>query len=540
MLALLVRIDAGAQPRFDETLEVRLLEIDARVVDRDGKPVHGLGIADFVLFEDGRRIDIESVYEVSSTPVAAAPSETRAASQASAPAATRAKPRTIVFFLDQLPLNAGEREELFRDLAEFARTALRDGDLVAVFGWALEARTIIPLTRDRERVIETFDAMSTDLDALPATAFIERAAFVEAMAAAIEDTGDAGAGWNFNVEEERRQATGICAEEVLAESRRKSAALKSIVSALKGDRTAALVYVSNRMPENTEVYCRNLGSRSVGAAPGHALYSTTTLLTDLGRTANAAGVTLYSLRPHVPKTMNDASESGLPGPGTGAMRDSVFIANELSSLGMLADATGGLVGYSPKEIKVALATIESDLDSYYSIAWRSASDGRDRVRKIRIETRDDTLTVRARRTLVDKSDLTRAKDTLVANLHGVTNTGDFAVSVRTTGETAKRKRRMVQTEVRFRPESLTFVERGERRFATFRVLIVSSDELGGLSEWTETTHELIEPEDLVKPVSIEFELEMKPEGTMTAIGILDETTGIAGFTVLDTRVDAER
>lgn len=537
--SLVLATEAGAQPRFDETIEVRLLEIDARVVDRDGKPVHGLGLDDFVLFEDGRRIDIESVYEVRSSPaVIAAADDATEATPAPAPV-TRTKPRTIVFFLDQLPLNSSERKEMFRDLAEFARTALREGDMTAVFGWALEARTIVPLTRNHRTVIEMFDAMAGDIDSLPGTVLLsQKAALVESTAAAIAE-GGSSAGWDFNVEEERLRFTTFCPEEVLAEMRRKSAALKTIVSALQGDRTAALVYVSNRMPENTEVYCRNLGSRSSGARQVDNHWSTTSLLRDLGRTANAAGVTLYSLRPHVPKTMNDASESGSPGVGNAAVRDSVYIANELLSLGTLADVTGGVVGYSPKEIKVALATIESDLDSYYSIAYRSTSDGRDRERKIRIETKDKTLNVRARQTLVDKSDLTRAKDTLVGNLYGVEDSGDFQVSMRAIGETATRKLRKVLTEVRFRPESLTFVERGNRRVATYRVMILSSDESGGLSKWTEETRDLVEPEDKAKPLALEFELEMRPEGTMTAIGIFDETTGIAGFAVLDTRVSGK-
>ena len=98
---------------------------------------------------------------------------------------------------------------------------------------------------------------------------------------------------------------------------------------------------------------------------------------------------------------------------------------------------------------------------------------------------------------------------------------------------------MVHTDVRFRPESLTFVEHGNQRVATYRVMIVSSDALGALSEWTEGTRKLVEPEDKRTPVSIEFDLEMMPEGTMTAIGIFDEATGVAGFTVLDTRAAAE-
>lgn len=102
----------AAQPRFEETLEVRLLEIDARVVDRDGNPVYGLSAADFVLFEDGRTIDIESVYEVRTTPMASASRVPGDEPAVGPPPVAKVKPRTIVFFLDQL--HAGERADLFR------------------------------------------------------------------------------------------------------------------------------------------------------------------------------------------------------------------------------------------------------------------------------------------------------------------------------------------------------------------------------------------------------------------------------------------
>ena len=59
---------------FREEARVERVVIDAHVTDDDGEPIRDLGIADFVLKVDGRRVPIESVEWVSAgTPEAAAP-----------------------------------------------------------------------------------------------------------------------------------------------------------------------------------------------------------------------------------------------------------------------------------------------------------------------------------------------------------------------------------------------------------------------------------------------------------------------------------
>ena len=51
VLSSLIALSAPAQQR--ETIEVRLIEVDAVVSDRGGNPVHGLTAEDFELFENG-------------------------------------------------------------------------------------------------------------------------------------------------------------------------------------------------------------------------------------------------------------------------------------------------------------------------------------------------------------------------------------------------------------------------------------------------------------------------------------------------------
>ncbi|HVE65410.1 MAG TPA: hypothetical protein VNC59_02435, partial [Thermoanaerobaculia bacterium] len=62
---------AGA---FREEARVERVVIDAHVTDNDGEPIRDLGVADFALKVDGKRVPVESVEWVAAgTPEAAAP-----------------------------------------------------------------------------------------------------------------------------------------------------------------------------------------------------------------------------------------------------------------------------------------------------------------------------------------------------------------------------------------------------------------------------------------------------------------------------------
>src|SRR5262245_57265136 len=69
---LLLAGSAGAQkPEVQPSID--LVSLDISVVDGKGKPVTGLSLEDFVVKEDGRRVDIETFEEVK--PVPASPGD---------------------------------------------------------------------------------------------------------------------------------------------------------------------------------------------------------------------------------------------------------------------------------------------------------------------------------------------------------------------------------------------------------------------------------------------------------------------------------
>jgi len=68
-LILLFPLTLTAQSPVEERMEVRLVELDVRVLDLAGKPVTGLTADDFTIRDNGRKREIDSIEEITATEV---------------------------------------------------------------------------------------------------------------------------------------------------------------------------------------------------------------------------------------------------------------------------------------------------------------------------------------------------------------------------------------------------------------------------------------------------------------------------------------
>src|SRR5687768_16402593 len=101
-LAFLFPVFAAAQT-FDEVLELHLMEVEAVVVDRAGKPVEGLTPADFEVLIDGKAIEVTNFY-------AGRPRERRAEAEKNPGPATESP---LIVVIDDVHLTqAGRRRAL--------------------------------------------------------------------------------------------------------------------------------------------------------------------------------------------------------------------------------------------------------------------------------------------------------------------------------------------------------------------------------------------------------------------------------------------
>ena len=518
---------AAQQPPASETIEVRLLEVDVVVTDRDGKPVHGLTAADFELIESGEPQPITNLSEYSVAPEAPGTAPT---------AAGRPEPRTLILLLDPLPLRGTPRNQLFENLRSLATRLLREGDRAQIYAWT--GSRFYPLlepTSDRAKVLATLTQFEQLRKATETGKSIERIeAYLRESASARHVPFDPS-----QLEAERR----FIAEEDLAVMRRKTASMQRMVSSLTTRNSRPIVvYVSDQ-------FSRIAGKRAfIGAradyglpSPDEEAYDTTDMIAAIVKSANANGIAFYALRPRLPITVADFDNTGemesfIPkqGSGTDAAAVQLLILNETEALGQLAEQTGGKLTMGPKGVEDGVEQIVADLTNYYSLGWRARSDGMDRERRIRVRAKNPDYRVRTRDALVEKSDETRAKDLLVARLFEEEgeNDLDFELSV---GEAKPvgRGRWKFLVVLTFDPEQFQFRDEGvgheRRRVGRFSILSVAGGDI------SETTGISRDSRQFVGGSLPRFTFEVLADNAQRslAIGLYDEIGGAVGVRRLD-------
>src|SRR5438046_1960828 len=116
--AFLLAVAANAQlSRTTESIDVNVIEIDAVVLDAQGKPVTGLTRSDFELRVGGRKRPISNFFEVNRVPRAVRQPEE----------AALARRDYLVLFIDDLHLNQHEKKRALDALRKFVSRDVHAG-----------------------------------------------------------------------------------------------------------------------------------------------------------------------------------------------------------------------------------------------------------------------------------------------------------------------------------------------------------------------------------------------------------------------------
>lgn len=157
-LAFLLVPSLAAQQaaRFVEHIEVRVVNVDVVVTDRDGNPIRDLGQDDFTLFEDGEPVEITNFARIVEGRLELEPEDApgEAAPSVPAPVAERS-PVTWAVYLDQTNLSPGRRNHAIRELRKFLEAAVAKGDRGIVGSYdGATFRIQQRLTQDAEALVE--------------------------------------------------------------------------------------------------------------------------------------------------------------------------------------------------------------------------------------------------------------------------------------------------------------------------------------------------------------------------------------------------
>lgn len=391
VLLLAVPLAAAAQEpvpeAFDETIDVRVVNVEAVVTGEDGKPVRGLGPADFRLLVDGQEVAIDYFAEVADGLTASPPAAEAAVEGPVSPMEPASRVgRSYLVFIDESFAVASLRDKVLERLAadlwmlgpddQMAVLAF-DGEHIDILspwsaddmdlGLALEVARRRPtrgnqlLAAERSRLADLDFAM----EAVTGSALGSRAKGDQEQLpkAATSRSHRAGLAYNeMEIETMLREPMLNRANpEALSQLGRTAAAM---AGALRGFET----------PPGRKVMLLLSGGWSLQVAPG--------LFGPVVEAANRLGYTLYPV---------DVAQGD---------------AQILRGLDLLASTTGGTVANSVRES--VLSTVAADSGTYYWLGFTPAWKGDDRGHTLEVEVRRPGLKARSRRGFSDVSQRTEA------------------------------------------------------------------------------------------------------------------------------------
>ncbi len=344
---------------------VDLVEVDAVVTDRSGKPIKGLKQEQFGVAEDGKdqkvaTFDYYDVEKIETAEAADTAPVTIPIGGASMPDEVRQQlrdRRLIVLFFDLTSLQSQDLTRSTAAAKKFLQTQMTSADLVGVVAFGTQLRVIADFTNDRDLLNQAVDALlpgkESQLSALAAAASFggEDTVTEDTDAAFTADDTE------FNVFNTDRKLQAI---ESMSDLLRDIPGKKSVIQFTSGitqtgeDNRSQLLATTNAANRaNVAVYTvdsRGLmaeipgGDPSVGAASGTSMFS---------------GASVF----HQTDSREDSRET----------------------LATLATDTGGKSFFDLGDLGQAFQAVQSDNAGYYLLGYYSTNAARDgRWRTIRV------------------------------------------------------------------------------------------------------------------------------------------------------------
>ncbi len=458
---------------FRESIEVRLLNLEAVVTDKDGQRIAGLQAGDFKLLIDGEAVPIEFFTEVRDGKVID--------SQQAVPALADADTASTSFlvFVDEFFPMHNDKKRVLKAVAERARN-MQPGDRAAVVAW--DGKNLVTLSgwssspQDVAQAVEA--AMERPSGGLHRRA--ERDQWIgrrPAAATAARTPGRPARGGAYDPRYRLGPQEEIYADRLVAQL---STAVGAVSAAMRGIETPpgrkALVLLSGGWPWDPAQWVAEDHRRMVSDPKyprGAALYGA------LSDTANLLGYTIYGVDvPGLQSTGGvDASQRRAR---PRAASNEFFQEGEIhNSLYFLADETGGRALINGQRV-TAFEEVAGDVRSYYWLGF-SPAWGRDGERyEITIEVSDPELTVRSRNGYPDLTPQSQTRLAVQSSLLFGEAGGSDALQV-AVGEPEKAKRGKLEVPIRIQvaASEVQAVERDGQWVMELDLALAAMDEGGG-------------------------------------------------------------
>ncbi|MCG6949883.1 MAG: VWA domain-containing protein [Acidobacteria bacterium] len=545
---------------FVDEIELTIANLIVYVTDKKGRAITDLTKDDFLVYQDGDRKQISNFKLYTNEIVRGELEEPLEAPLATpTPAAVDVdtagpQPVHLVLYIDNENLEPLDRNRVLSQAREFVRTSLHPPAQMMVVAYQRSFEVLQEFTSDPDEVLRAMRQVRRYTGGRSERES-SRQDIVEKIARIQDESRSAGGSAAGQIAGEYVEAYNMIQNYAQESSNNLQFTLDSLrqiftsLSGLPGKK--GVIYVSNGLPMTPGMdlfYELSNAADDTSVLTRMYEYDKSRLYRQLAATANAQGVTLYTI------DAAGLSVGGLGSANYATARDprsiSVSRSNYTDSLRLLADETGGIAIINTNDVGPKLELINQDMYTYYSIGYPLQASGQDKVHKVKVELRDDPAfkgyEVRYRSRFVEKSLETKVQDAVVSSLVFQVDDNPMEIEVETGNPTpASGNRWLLPAHISFPISSVALLPEGEDLVARVVIFIAARDTDGKQSDLVRQMHEVRVPADRYEeaknqPWGIDTQLLMEPGRYRISVALLDPLTRQDSYETVSAAVNPKK
>ncbi|HEX8170604.1 MAG TPA: VWA domain-containing protein [Thermoanaerobaculia bacterium] len=530
---------AASAQQVTESLEVRVLEVEVVVLDRNDKPVRGLRREDFDVRIDGKAAEVTNFFAVE---------RGEAVDEGGGAAPYLAKPERIpshlIVFFDDLHLRQAGRKRALDALKHYIEKNADGSVVVTIIAWNGMSRSTLRPTAKREELLAQLEQLQRQ-PARMGRLDSERRHVMQQVDQFIA---------NPPPHDPALVAMGLMrdvlsfAQSQVHEVETTLDALKQIIaisSGLPGRKT--LLYVSEALPQQpgaevleyaVRVFTRNPVDGfniedAPGGRPGDLMQlDLTRAFSNIAKVAQSARVIFSAIDP--------GGARGAEGTGVefaaGAERlDAMFIReNVTAGSRAIAEESGGRFIENENDLDRAISVLTDPVSTYYSLGVRPGAGRAELSRvSVRVRGRDDVRVLTPRRRAL-RSGAEVVASAIRARLYSRNEENPLDARVSIEAPWPEGERCVATATVKVPTTKLTMVPSGETRKGDVSIHAMALDDLG--REWNlkSARHSVESAHTAV--ASFAFTIGFQPRRYVVSFAIVDEASGTTSY--LQTEADA--
>jgi len=517
------RLAAQQEGNVRDTVNVRVMDIDVIVTDREGHPIPDLSRDDFRIRVDKKPVDIEYFAAVRDGAVREPDLRTLSPDLVVNPEEKGKEsrvPRHFLLLVDEASLTPARRRKALEALRELV-LRMETTDEAMIIAERSRPVSLTDWTSRREAMLDALDRISKT-----AVAGLRRS---ERERQAIQEIGMVFRG-------AREERARMYEEEVYEETKK-----------TLRDMTSTLALLADKPGKKILV----LVSEGFELQPGAALLDSV-----LGRGASALSFR-RDVAPELKRFIDRANAlettiftvdaRGLPGSVVDAGNEPSLFSTSLTArqdlqagLAEMAEETGGEAILQTNDLGGALSAIYRDASSYYSLGVNLRNVAAAAEHRVEVAVARPGLVIRARKTYAIENDEQRFEDRVRATLLTAASYADLATSVKAGIAVHEGRFSVLPVEVEVPARDLTFLPDGDHvtaRPVYYFTAVSDRGEETPLSRTTQAFTLSAAEARSARPLVIRLKLKLRRGTYVLVTNVLDPETGRMGTARATVRVE---